>query len=172
MFAQEYAEATGGTIDVAGLETVLADTVRAGRAPPLTPDPQPLRLLGHCTEQALRPQALAQWAEALAGFGIVAAPARTGCCGMAGMFGHEARNQQLSRDIFALSWAAVTQDDAMLATGFSCRCQTKRMTGRRPLHPVEAIDRRLQASEAASSSSQSRNRSNNGLRTPPRGQTK
>ncbi len=31
----------------------------------------------------------------------------------------------------------------MLATGFSCRCQTKRLTGRRPLHPVELIDRVL-----------------------------
>ncbi len=172
MFTQEYAEATGQSIEVAGLETLLADAVRDGRAPAIPPDPQPLRLLGHCTEQALRPQALSHWAEALAGFGIAAAPVKTGCCGMAGMFGHEVRNQQLSRDIFALSWAAETHDDAMLATGFSCRCQTERMTGRRPLHPVEAIDRRLHASDAASSSSQSRNRSNSGLRTPPRGQTR
>ena len=103
----------------------------------------PQRLLGHCTEQALRPQALALWAEALAGFGIAARPTKTGCCGMAGLFGHEAANQKLSRDIFALSWADVTQDDAMLATGFSCRCQTKRLTGRRPLHPVELIDRAI-----------------------------
>lgn len=143
MFTQEFAEMTGDGVDVAGLETVLADAVRHGRMPAITATLPPQRLLGHCTEQALRPQALALWAEALAGFGITAVPTKTGCCGMAGLFGHEAQNQKLSRDIFALSWADVTQDDAMLATGFSCRCQTKRLTGRRPLHPVELIDRVL-----------------------------
>lgn len=143
MFSQEFAEMTGDSVDVAGLETVLAEAVRQGRAPAATSTLPPQRLLGHCTEQALRPQALSQWAEALAGFGITVAPIKTGCCGMAGLFGHEAQHQKLSRDIFALSWADKTQDDAMLATGFSCRCQTKRLTGRRPLHPVEFIDRIL-----------------------------
>ncbi|WP_454278232.1 FAD-binding and (Fe-S)-binding domain-containing protein [Sphingomonas sp. Marseille-Q8236] len=143
MFTQEFTEMTGESIDVAGLETLLAEAVRQGRAPTATHALAPQRLLGHCTEQALRPQALMLWAEALAGFGITAVPTKTGCCGMAGLFGHEAQNQKLSRDIFALSWADVTRDDAMLATGFSCRCQTKRLTGRRPLHPVELIDRVL-----------------------------
>lgn len=143
MFSQQFAEMTGDSVDVAGLETLLAEAVRQGRMPAAARAVPPQRLLGHCTEQALRPQALALWAEALAGFGIAAQPTKTGCCGMAGLFGHEAQNQKLSRDIFALSWAGVTQDDAMLATGFSCRCQTKRLTGRRPLHPVELIDRVL-----------------------------
>ncbi len=143
MFTQEFAEMTGDSVDVAGLETVLSEAVRAGRIPATTTTLPAYRLLGHCTEQALRPQALTLWAEALAGFGIPAQPTRTGCCGMAGLFGHEAQNQTLSRDIFALSWAEATQDDAMLATGFSCRCQTKRLTGRRPLHPVELINRVL-----------------------------
>lgn len=143
MFTQEFTEMTGDSVDVAGLETVLAEAVRQGRVPTPTQTVPTQRLLGHCTEQALRPQALALWAETLAGFGIAAQPTKTGCCGMAGLFGHEAQNQKLSRDIFALSWAGVTQDDAMLATGFSCRCQTKRLTGRRPLHPVELIDRVL-----------------------------
>jgi len=143
MFTQEFAEMTGDGVDVTGLETLLAEAVRQGRAPTAAPTVPPQRLLGHCTEQALRPQALALWKETLAGFGIAAAPTKTGCCGMAGMFGHEAANQKLSRDIFALGWADATRDDAMLATGFSCRCQTKRLTGRRPLHPVELIDRVL-----------------------------
>ncbi|KZE11386.1 MULTISPECIES: FAD-binding and (Fe-S)-binding domain-containing protein [Sphingomonas] len=143
MFGQEFAEMTGDSVDVTGLETLIAEAVSHGRAPTATQTVPAQRLLGHCTEQALRPQALATWAQALAGFGITATPIKTGCCGMAGLFGHEAANQKLSRDIFALSWADATQDDAMLATGFSCRCQTKRLTGRRPLHPVELIDRVL-----------------------------
>ncbi|MEH3099072.1 FAD-binding and (Fe-S)-binding domain-containing protein [Sphingomonas adhaesiva] len=138
MFAQEFTEVTGEAVDVAGLETVLADADPVG-----TRGGGLYRLLGHCTEQALRPQALVQWATVLARFGIEAVPTKTGCCGMAGLFGHEVANQTLSQDIFALSWQAATQDDAMLATGFSCRCQTKRMTGRRPMHPIELIDRQL-----------------------------
>jgi len=143
MFTQEFSEMTGESVEVAGLEVALAEAVRQGRAPTVVPTVLPQRLLGHCTEQALRPQALANWTEALAGFGITAIPTKTGCCGMAGLFGHEAQNQTLSRNIFALGWADATRDDAMLATGFSCRCQTQRLTGRRPLHPVELIDRVL-----------------------------
>ncbi|MET3438603.1 FAD/FMN-containing dehydrogenase/Fe-S oxidoreductase [Sphingomonas sp. 1185] len=143
MFTQEFSEMTGESVEVAGLEVALAQAVRQGRAPTVVPTVLPQRLLGHCTEQALRPQALANWTEALAGFGITAIPTKTGCCGMAGLFGHEAQNQTLSRNIFALGWADATRDDAMLVTGFSCRCQTQRLTGRRPLHPVELIDRVL-----------------------------
>ncbi len=140
MFAQEFAEVTGEAVEVAGLETLLADAAPVGVD---AGGGGTWRLLGHCTEQALRPQALAEWATVLARFGIDAVPTRTGCCGMAGLFGHEVANQRLSRDIFALGWQAATQDAAVLATGFSCRCQTKRLTGTRPLHPIELIDRML-----------------------------
>jgi FAD/FMN-containing dehydrogenase/Fe-S oxidoreductase len=146
MFSQEFTELTGESVDVAGLESVLAHgnpvrQVDSGAEPCRLLGPY--RLLGHCTEQALRPLALAGWATALARFGIAAQPVRTGCCGMAGLFGHETAQQRLSKEIFALSWAEATRDDWVLATGFSCRCQTARMTGRRPLHPVELIDRIL-----------------------------
>lgn len=99
------------------------------------------RLLSHCTEQALRPQSAAAWKAILGHFGIAAEPVRTGCCGMAGMFGHERENQAISRRLFELSWRDALGPDpkAALATGFSCRCQTKRLAGYRPHHPIEAL---------------------------------
>jgi Fe-S oxidoreductase len=60
---------------------------------------------------------------------------------MAGVFGHELKNLPLSRKLFDLSWREQIGDeqDLVLATGFSCRCQTKRLAGFRPRHPVELI---------------------------------
>jgi Fe-S oxidoreductase len=64
----------------------------------------------------------------------------TGCCGMAGIFGHETANQELSRSVFELSWAdAVDSDSAVVATGYSCRSQTKRFAGRAITHPVHLL---------------------------------
>jgi endonuclease III len=52
-----------------------------------------------------------------------------------------AQNQKLSRDIFALSWADATRDDAMLATGFSCRCQVEAPSLERLNDVIDAIGR-------------------------------
>ncbi|MFM9726341.1 hypothetical protein ACKI1L_38095, partial [Streptomyces scabiei] len=47
----------------------------------------------------------------------------TGCCGMAGTYGHEAQNQKNSRALYEMSWQSVVQKnkpEQLLATGFSC----------------------------------------------------
>jgi Fe-S oxidoreductase len=67
----------------------------------------------------------------------------TGCCGMAGTYGHEAANAETSRKIYSLSWANVigdaANDNVLLATGYSCRSQVKRMDNRRLQHPAQAL---------------------------------
>ena len=67
---------------------------------------------------------------------------------MAGMFGHQREQADLSKQIFHQNWAEKAEKP-ILATGFSCRCQTERMAGYRPSHPVEilaqAIDRPARA---------------------------
>jgi len=97
-------------------------------------------LLGHCTERATRPAALANWTAILESAGhTVTAPA-VGCCGMAGIFGHERGNQELSREIWDLAWAdAIETDATVAATGFSCRSQADRLTGRQVTHPVHLL---------------------------------
>ncbi|MCE8471096.1 hypothetical protein LZ189_18970, partial [Rhodovulum sulfidophilum] len=48
----------------------------------------------------------------------------TGCCGMAGLFGHKPRHQTVSKRLFEMSWAPKIGTGApVLATGFSCRCR-------------------------------------------------
>ena len=67
----------------------------------------------------------------------------SGCCGMAGTYGHEARHRPTSERIYALSWqekvAAHGQGGRLLATGYSCRSQVKIIDGVVLRHPVQVL---------------------------------
>jgi FAD/FMN-containing dehydrogenase/Fe-S oxidoreductase len=113
------------------------------------------RLLPHCTERTNAPAAASLWAEVFKQAGMSLTTAASGCCGMSGTYGHEARNVETSKTIFEQSWARHVDDwcapgepgQAMrpnegvelLATGYSCRCQVRRLRGRRLRHPIEAL---------------------------------
>ncbi|WP_035830558.1 FAD-binding and (Fe-S)-binding domain-containing protein [Kaistia adipata] len=103
-------------------------------------DAQAQRLMVHCTEASAAPQSLRLWQEIFATVKLPVAPTATGCCGMAGLFGHEARHQAMSRDLFKASWAGPIAGEAeILATGFSCRCQVERLSRSKATHPMAAI---------------------------------
>ncbi|MEM9564333.1 MAG: FAD-binding and (Fe-S)-binding domain-containing protein [Actinomycetota bacterium] len=114
----------------------LAESAPAGEGRAVT-------LLGHCTERATAPEVLAAWARVLEATGHRVVVPDIGCCGMAGIFGHEVGNQELSRRLWDLTWAGHLGDvggpATVVATGFSCRSQAKRFAGRRPPHPVELL---------------------------------
>ncbi|MBO9126234.1 MULTISPECIES: FAD-binding and (Fe-S)-binding domain-containing protein [Rhizobium/Agrobacterium group] len=96
----------------------------------------------HCTEKTARPSAAASWIEIFTFFGADATYVPTGCCGMAGMFGHEIEHQAMSKKLFSMSWAEKLdglKGSIPLITGFSCRCQTERLTNMEARHPVEAL---------------------------------
>jgi FAD/FMN-containing dehydrogenase/Fe-S oxidoreductase len=101
---------------------------------------EPFRLLAHCTEKTNAPDSTAQWKDVFARLGLQLVTESIGCCGMSGTYGHEARNQTTSRTIFAQSWAGkLDKDGEALATGYSCRSQVKRLTGRQLRHPLEVL---------------------------------
>ncbi|WP_435170004.1 FAD-binding and (Fe-S)-binding domain-containing protein [Falsirhodobacter sp. 1013] len=105
------------------------------------------RLLVHCTEQTMRPDASELWARIFARIGVALDRPRTGCCGMAGTWGHEVRNADTSARIFAQSWAGqVRAEVPVLATGFSCRCQAQAQAGVTLRHPLSLLAERLQVS--------------------------
>ncbi|KVA10671.1 hypothetical protein WI41_10850 [Burkholderia latens] len=101
------------------------------------------RLLPHCTERTNAPDSGKQWAQVFARRGLRLTLQATGCCGMSGTYGHEARNLQTSRTIYAQSWAAhvdaPVEHGEALATGYSCRSQVKRMSARQLRHPLQAL---------------------------------
>ncbi len=100
------------------------------------------RLLAHCTEKTNAAPAAALWAKVFSRAGVELATQATGCCGMSGTYGHEARNLETSKTIFAQSWAPALASEPeveALATGYSCRSQTKRLSDAKVRHPIQAL---------------------------------
>jgi Fe-S oxidoreductase len=101
------------------------------------------RLLSHCTEQALVTKAAAQWAKVFLALGVQIEIVKSGCCGMCGVYGHEAAHKRDSVGIFELSWKRKIDPEKderrLLATGHSCRTQVERVLGFTPLHPAQAL---------------------------------
>ena len=106
-------------------------------------------LLGHCTETTNVPATPGQWQTLFEFFGLTLKYQATGCCGMAGIYGHETRNQAISRKLYDLSWKAQVENpdnnNRLVATGYSCRSQVKRFGNQAIPHPVQALLKELKA---------------------------
>jgi FAD/FMN-containing dehydrogenase/Fe-S oxidoreductase len=101
------------------------------------------RLMSHCTEQALVSKAPALWGQVFKQIGVPLEIVKAGCCGMCGVYGHEAAHLRESLGIFEMSWKRKIEPKRdrtrMVVTGHSCRHQVERNLGFTPLHPVEAL---------------------------------
>ncbi|MEQ6292579.1 FAD-binding and (Fe-S)-binding domain-containing protein [Vogesella sp. GCM10023246] len=100
-------------------------------------------LLPHCTEKTNAPAAVGDWQQVFAACGLNLATRASGCCGMAGTFGHEADKRALSETIYRQSWQGIVagqrDDSPLLATGYSCRCQVALMDDVALPHPASAL---------------------------------
>ncbi|QHM70880.1 D-2-hydroxyglutarate dehydrogenase YdiJ [Mixta intestinalis] len=99
-------------------------------------------LFAHCTEVTALPATPEQWRAIFARFGARLENINVGCCGMAGTYGHEAKNLANSLGIYELSWHPQLQKlprQRCLATGYSCRSQVKRIEGNGMRHPLQAL---------------------------------
>lgn len=100
-------------------------------------------LLAHCTEKTNAPATITQWEKVFERFGLKLSVLTAGCCGMSGTYGHETRNVDSSRKIYELSWGPLIDKHGgsgnLLADGYSCRSQVKRMDGKLVLHPLQAL---------------------------------
>ncbi|EKK5569208.1 FAD-binding and (Fe-S)-binding domain-containing protein [Morganella morganii] len=102
----------------------------------------PWYLFSHCTESTALPDSVKTWQNLFSRFGASLQSVSTGCCGMAGTYGHEMPNLARSKGIYLLSWAQPYQSlpsERCLTTGYSCRSQVKRMEGKVMLHPLQAL---------------------------------
>jgi FAD/FMN-containing dehydrogenase/Fe-S oxidoreductase len=105
-------------------------------------NPKQWYLFSHCTERSVLPGAAAAWQAIFARVGATLEPIATGCCGMAGTFGHEVKNQQQSAALFSQSWQMKLDNlpvERCVATGYSCRSQVKRYTEHKMQHPLQAL---------------------------------
>lgn len=100
------------------------------------------KLFAHCTEKTALVNSENEWLTIFNHFGLMLEKVNVGCCGMAGTYGHEKSNLDNSKGLFELSWQpkiAQLAAEQILATGFSCRSQVKRLTELKAKHPVEAL---------------------------------
>jgi Fe-S oxidoreductase len=136
MIRQEYPKAGLTGQPVMLVQEFLNEEIARGRAlPKLATARLPRKLFLHCSESA--GSGAAAWKKVFAALGAPVEIAATGCCGMAGLFGHQERHQALSRRTFDLSWAGQLQgEQEAMVSGFSCRCQTKRFSSIRGEHPM------------------------------------
>ncbi|MFC3032562.1 FAD-binding and (Fe-S)-binding domain-containing protein [Pseudoalteromonas fenneropenaei] len=99
-------------------------------------------LLSHCTETTALPNTTKVWQQLFKTLGLELKTPATGCCGMAGTYGHEQQHQENSKQLYDMSWQPIIakhQPNQILATGFSCRCQVKRFEGQKPKHPIQML---------------------------------
>ena len=94
---------------------------------------------GHCHEKALIGSRYLKEAIALA---YPVEEIDSGCCGMAGSFGYEKEHYDISMAVGRRRLFPAVEKNAdaiVVAPGISCRQQVEHATGRRPLHPAEAL---------------------------------
>ncbi|MGD8429847.1 MAG: (Fe-S)-binding protein, partial [Ectothiorhodospiraceae bacterium] len=100
------------------------------------------RLILHCTERTAHPESARQWQKVFERLGLELEVVETGCCGMAGIYGHQCEHREHSRELYDMSWRGAAESlppERVLATGYSCRSQVLRESGFRPAHPIEVI---------------------------------
>jgi Fe-S oxidoreductase len=98
---------------------------------------------GHCHEKALIGSRFLKEAIALA---YPVEEIDSGCCGMAGSFGFEKEHYEISMAIGSRRlFPAIEKapEAIVVAPGVSCRQQVEHATGRRALHPSEALIRAI-----------------------------
>ncbi len=104
-------------------------------------------LFPHCHETSLEPDQTNSWFDLFSWLGIKITAIRTGCCGMAGTYGLENKNQANSSWLFKENWQShidKQSDATILATGYSCRSQAKLQQNLQILHPAEFFNTLLQ----------------------------
>jgi FAD/FMN-containing dehydrogenase/Fe-S oxidoreductase len=113
------------------------------RIPPAAEPMGEFLLLPHCTERSMAVSSLRDWQAAFNAAGASLRLLPSGCCGMAGTYGHEAEHRETSERIYAMSWGPHVSRWAaggrLMATGYSCRSQVKIIAGQRLPHPAETL---------------------------------
>lgn len=104
--------------------------------------PKKVALHGHCHQKAI--VGMQDTLKALSFFSnLTAVEIPSGCCGMAGSFGHELEHRDFSKQIGELVLLPfvreLSKETAIISNGFSCRSQIERYTDRKAIHLAEWI---------------------------------
>ncbi|HAC65834.1 MAG TPA: glycerol-3-phosphate dehydrogenase, partial [Cyanothece sp. UBA12306] len=143
-YRNEYVKIAGGKGISDRVKLIQEFLLEQGEFLPQIPTKNVYYLLGHCNEKSLSVKSQKQWQEVFKKMGISLNLISTGCCGMAGIYGHESEHYQYSQEIYQSSWQKhlpTNPEDRQyfLVTGYSCRSQVKRFSGWLPSHPIQGL---------------------------------
>lgn len=98
-------------------------------------------LLSHCTEKTACIETDKWWQTIYLHFGLTLQSLPAGCCGMAGVYGHEEEHVKNSKALFDMDWKRILAENpgTVLATGYSCRSQAARFMNAKLQHPLELL---------------------------------
>jgi len=139
-FRDEYSEYGNPDFKIVLLQEFLHQHLDKFKQP--TYHPGSYQLLNHCHESAMLPNSEHLWVSLFEKCGLKLTGIPTSCCGMAGSFGHESKNQDASREIYNQSWGPHVKQyrKSLLVTGYSCKSQVERFDHFSPRHPVEILN--------------------------------
>ncbi len=124
---------------VVGLHEYLLERIDSGVTTGVT-----AALFDHCSSRTAGEQDV-PYSKALSQAGVEVKSVSLTCCGMAGIFGHEKENHELSKKIFVDNWQPQLerhQTAELVAPGYSCRTQARRF-GFDVSHPVVLLNELL-----------------------------
>lgn len=97
-------------------------------------------LFSHCMESSDSLAHARAWYDFFQTLGLSIRLVQAGCCGMAGMYGHESEHLGYSKALYKMNWEKQAKSRAiLLATGYSCRSQLKRMGNVPVMHPLDFL---------------------------------
>ncbi len=124
------------------LEKLDLSGLKGGHAgPPLRMPSKSYAFISHCSEKSLVPYSAKHWQKIFTQMGLDLILLEAGCCGMAGVYGHQIEHQENSKNLYELSWETHVKNygENLLATGHSCRSQIKRLGGGNIKHPLSVL---------------------------------
>lgn len=108
----------------------------------------PVYLFSHCSEKTQMGASVEQWQLVFKKFGMELKPVATGCCGMAGSYGHELEHKIESKTLWQQSWAdslsLAASKGPVCASGFSCRQQSLAMASMPIASPLQLLANALE----------------------------
>lgn len=144
MYRKDYAQMFGKDVNVQLIQEFLADYLSHKPKKDLAESKEKFYLLSHCMEKTAVPNAPSLWQAIFKHFGLGMEIVPTGCCGMSGTFGHLTDQVELSEKIYGQSWKvkidAMSDQDHVMATGFSCRTQVDRFSKVEVSHPISILN--------------------------------
>jgi len=138
----EYKKAVGDIAPVLLIQEWLATALKDSDKIQ-TVQAKPYKLLAHCTEKTNAANSIGDWKTVFSHLGHQLEVINIGCCGMAGTYGHETQNLEMSKHIYSLSWSEIISnpdyDGQLVASGFSCRSQVKRIDDKQIPNPLQVL---------------------------------